>query len=876
MKYLYGHAETLRNLQVWSGNAPLITACFYFWSPGQRMQKSLEGLLQTLLFHILHACPELAPTICPERWDAESQFPSSHITSQMPWTLPELQRSLELFTTQKAVTSKFYFQVDGLDEYYGDSWEVIETLRNLSNTANVKICLSSRPWNCFQDSFGRANPDVVRVHEFTRPDIELFARENLQSHRVYTDFESSEFEQLLQDIGERAQGVFLWVRLVVRSLCNGFENEDPISILRQRVREIPSDLEDFFDQIMGSVEGIYRSRMASTFLAAMRSSRQLNLINYYFLEPENSTLALDMPSKRWRHSTIQECARRTERRLNGRFKGLLEATSTVEISAKTKVDFLHRTLSDFLATKRVEEKLQVWASQELNVFTAISRALIAESKFIVDSSSASTYKLAVKLACKGAVETRDIAHCYALLDQAESENERMRPSHSKCGLNCYILRQATSLGHVKYLEYRMQKDDDTLDLNCILRHTIACPVGPDEADDSCLPSADKQNGMVGQYKDWLNPSLPGPVANAPLPSLVKVLFELGADPNAVVDRTSNWYALAGEAIRIIDTKRRAEYWAVLELFLKRGADANRAAEYWIDILDRADPVSGKIPQNKLREQSLRNTLRHFECLFDHRLDPNTLSKGTTITRELIQMLIRNSSWSSDDSPGLQLELLHKFLQHGADISVIAGSGWISDLCKILPDLNRRDEVSPRIAQYCMLLQHGLNPNELTHEDCTLWERLLETLHHGIQHDTWDPVYHQAVQTMFLVSLQYGADPKADKIQEVLCWMRVSQFSLPNNRFDEIEKALQAELTQTRHQTQRQHNGLEEATISKSSTHLPPAVAQETRQMENRDHVNMSRDSQGIRSKHLRVFRDATSIKAHARAIMRSGWKSLRS
>jgi len=147
MKFLYGDEDNTRHLRVWADNSPLVRAHFYFWNPGQQMQKTLKGLLQTLLYHILQACSDLAPTLCPERWTAESRAQGS--TSKQAWTLNELRRALTIFKAQCSAKTKFYFHIDGLDEYHGDCWEVIETLQDLSRAPNIKLCLSSRPWNEF-------------------------------------------------------------------------------------------------------------------------------------------------------------------------------------------------------------------------------------------------------------------------------------------------------------------------------------------------------------------------------------------------------------------------------------------------------------------------------------------------------------------------------------------------------------------------------------------------------------------------------------------------------------------------------------------------------------------------------------------------------
>ncbi|KAH6865513.1 hypothetical protein BKA58DRAFT_413238 [Alternaria rosae] len=653
MKHLYEHDETIRTLQVWSGNVPLVRACFYFWSPGQQMQKSLEGLLQTLLYHVLYACPELAPTICPERWNAEPQ--PHDITLPKPWNLSELQRAFALFRAQSTVNTRFYFQIDGLDEYYGDSWDVIETLKDLSSTPNVKLCLSSRPWNCFQDSFGMANANVLRLHDFTRPDIELFARENLLSYDRTTDLEPNLFDDLIHDIGERAQGVFLWVRLVVKSLRNGMINEDPVSLLQERLRAIPSDLEEFFEHILGSVERIYRSRMAGTFLAAMRSPRQLKLIHYYFLEQGNTTFGFEMPSKRWRHSSIQKRATQTERRLNGRFKGLLEAASPTD---------------------------------------------------------------------------------------AELENERTRPFHTACGLNCDIIRFAASIGYANYLSYRMHKDGSVLDLNCILKHAIACPQ----------------------------------------------LFELGVDPNFVVNGASNWISFADEVTISMDGRRKDQCWTVLEMFLEQGVDVNMAISSWISMLTRIDATL---------EDNLRTTLRYFKRLFSRGLNPNATLRGTTLSKAFLRTLASDSLHLPTASQRIKHEILREFLRYGADISVVYNDrtpdGWLTCVCQELATgrSSSKDLLIPRIEQYRILLEHALDPNVVTHGDRTLWEVLLEAMRNGVQQSVHDIEFKQLVRDMLHLSLQYGADHYVPGIPQLLIVaMPIALFS--DDELADLDRALQRE------------------------------------------------------------------------------------
>lgn len=63
-----------------------MTARYYFWIAGTTMQKSQEGLLQSLIFEILRQCPKIIPIACPDRWQSRYlQF-----SEPEDWDLQEL------------------------------------------------------------------------------------------------------------------------------------------------------------------------------------------------------------------------------------------------------------------------------------------------------------------------------------------------------------------------------------------------------------------------------------------------------------------------------------------------------------------------------------------------------------------------------------------------------------------------------------------------------------------------------------------------------------------------------------------------------------------------------------------------------------------
>ena len=206
MKFLYDHQSTQSYLRVWAGNYKLLTANYFFWDVGNSMQKSIQGLFQSLLHKVFKDYPELLPVCCPERWRLRVA-PGE----EEAWTMKEISQTMNRLKQQSQVTARFCFFIDGLDEYEGYHRDINETLRDLSDHPNFKICLSSRPWNVFEDCFGSDVSRKLYVHDLTSEDIELYVKKNLEKHAnfVASSAQDANYMELVRSTVERSQGVFL-------------------------------------------------------------------------------------------------------------------------------------------------------------------------------------------------------------------------------------------------------------------------------------------------------------------------------------------------------------------------------------------------------------------------------------------------------------------------------------------------------------------------------------------------------------------------------------------------------------------------------------------------------------------------------------------
>jgi hypothetical protein len=235
------------------------------------MQKSQEGLLKTLLYEILRKFPNLIQTCVPY------QYGSSY---QHSWTRSELPEAFSTLKHGLTTSTKFCIFIDGLDEFQGEPRELLPVICDLADSPNVKVCVSSRPWQIFIDEFDQDPRYRLYLQDLTRPDIEAYVCYNFVNDRNFQQARKEDpgYEKLVNKIVKRAQGVWLWVALVTKSLLNGFTYGDSPKDLECRLQHLPVDLEEFFQHILDSVEPVYQTQMAQTFLIALALQKNLPLL----------------------------------------------------------------------------------------------------------------------------------------------------------------------------------------------------------------------------------------------------------------------------------------------------------------------------------------------------------------------------------------------------------------------------------------------------------------------------------------------------------------------------------------------------------------------------------------------------------------------
>lgn len=574
MKYLWEHQRTQRCLEKWAGSAKLVTASYFFWSAGSKMQKSQEGLLQSLLYQVLKQCPDLIPTVCATRWEAED----SYHDEVDAWSIQELSDTIDELAKQKLQDIKFCFFVDGLDEYDGEHIDVIRILERFANSPSIKICASSRPWNVFTKAFSENTEQTLLLQDFTKADIERYVIDELEKDARFQKLikVDSRYHQLVNEIVERAQGVFLWVFLVVRSLLRGLTDDNDMATLQRRLEHLPPDLERYFRQMLDTIEDIYQEQTAQLFQIAAHAIQPLSTVALGFLEQnrENIDSALHAEISPMSKEETLLVSTKMNTYINARCKDLLEVNCYSDSSDffPYKVDFLHRTVRDFLKTKDMYNLLQS-RTKNFDPTVSLCRILLSELKVIPKPSHFSGPGAIREMVWEllyyaFEVESKAKSADVAMIDEVE----RVLSTHMS---SCEVGRKAISNSAKSRRKYN-RRDFIVMAVEAQLIFYTR-------------EALFRQRPLLKTYrKPLLDYALQLPTQNQldrPFqvssinPEIVSLLLELGADPNEFVGLEGNkgsvWARYLQQCYknpRGYYTQHGKEMCQVTELLLKHGAD----------------------------------------------------------------------------------------------------------------------------------------------------------------------------------------------------------------------------------------------------------------------------------------------------------------
>ncbi|KAK8205650.1 hypothetical protein M8818_004827 [Zalaria obscura] len=212
-----------------------IEAHFFISHRGSHMQKSIEGLMRCLLHQICSKNEALARIALAE------------------------------------------FAREEIEKVNGPVASELET--------RLRICLASRPWPIFADSFSGL-PDFT-VEKHTQADIPRYVFDRMESHpKLRKDLDSIEpqlrarYKSLQDEVVGRARGIFLWVRVVVDLLLFEASNGAEISDLEELLSSLPLEVENLYATILRRTLPKYHEEAYLMLELVFRSPMPLDLQSF--------------------------------------------------------------------------------------------------------------------------------------------------------------------------------------------------------------------------------------------------------------------------------------------------------------------------------------------------------------------------------------------------------------------------------------------------------------------------------------------------------------------------------------------------------------------------------------------------------------------
>ncbi|RPA87894.1 hypothetical protein BJ508DRAFT_409861 [Ascobolus immersus RN42] len=424
MKYLCRSQKTRAVLGRWARDLPLVVASHYFWMSGVSIQRSICGFYRSLLFQIFSQRPELLSDIQICR----TRPPTSE------WTFQELRDVVKDVVRASAVNDKsrdrssggfrMCIFIDGLDEYddeEGQQDDIISVVRNLAEFENTKVCVSSRSGALFQKAFGKRSRKIPKIslHELTLPDMKAYVSSELASlSSSGLQCTTAQFESTISAVAMRANGVWLWLYLVVQILKRELQSK-AIRILdvTKRAQQIPTDIEKYICWNLDRTGTKFRQEAAMIFLLVLEADGMLPGVALKFLlQNVNQHRQVRFAAQRVPIVLAIRSEKELETlrsKLNNRCGDLLEMDSQyIDVTGKesddidshntrlsaNRVFFRHRCIRDFLRFKYYDKLCQqaqppeqrnfdpriTWAAVNLIFLRSLRSDILLQSDMLVD------------------------------------------------------------------------------------------------------------------------------------------------------------------------------------------------------------------------------------------------------------------------------------------------------------------------------------------------------------------------------------------------------------------------------------------------------------------------------------------------------------
>ena len=389
MKFVVNDEHTSHALNLWSNGKDCMVLAFYFWLSGSKLQRSMKGFLCSLLRQIMSNNTKVL----------EDTFLKNELITRKrsvsDWSLSELKDILQFVVESVNRTGNICIFLDGIDEFDQDEdvQDLLDLVDELARFQNTKLCVSSRPDAFIEKQL--SHYERLRLQDLTANDMKMCIKDTLD--RVYEKYppnsiEAKDIDDFTCLMTEKADGVFLWVQFALTSLLKGLRNEDDFQVLLMRLEELPSGMEQLYQQMWRRLNGDeqrYREE-ASTYFSYH---------DFFPLSLFEMTVALDddiqkgylrdlkplSPAELTMKCEIQKT------RILTRCAGLLEFATVIDNAGNS--DYADSATTRSGSTQESLQDTQMQQETEEGVRSVMSRARLSESNESLKARGTTSYDL---------------------------------------------------------------------------------------------------------------------------------------------------------------------------------------------------------------------------------------------------------------------------------------------------------------------------------------------------------------------------------------------------------------------------------------------------------------------------------------------------
>ncbi|KAI1609010.1 hypothetical protein EDD37DRAFT_673546 [Exophiala viscosa] len=349
MKFLLENYQTLSLLNQSLEVGSWLLLGSFFTDRAERIQASWEGILHDMIYQLLDNCPALMDI-------AYGTFVKRR---QSYWDTNSLEKLLLTIVTEFDGEMHVCFLIDALDEHDGQHGRMSDFFHDLvassRESVQLKVVVASRPHNEIKDLF--EGDQTLEMQEWTEKDIKTYITVRLARQPRWQALKDrgavSTVSDVEADISKRAQGVFLWVKLVIDELVDEIRDGVSIPELKEWVRKFPEYLDDLFGHMLQKVKKQHYMELVIVVETLLRSEiaptpEFLRLVVLANSKADNNQANEDDSQV---HEEIDPDG--IARRLRSRSGGLVEIVPRIQYeNEELVVQFVHQIVKEYFLRRK--------------------------------------------------------------------------------------------------------------------------------------------------------------------------------------------------------------------------------------------------------------------------------------------------------------------------------------------------------------------------------------------------------------------------------------------------------------------------------------------------------------------------------------------